>query len=226
MTDNSERISGEQRSPEDDRKKAELATRYALFQKFALNDQRSFYVRTVERYEAAAKDVNRIRALLALLTGFCSALATVFASLYFTNNKVCSTEDLSNFCSTLHFVVQTAIVFSVALPALGAFFNMLSDLYQWDRLTPLYEEADRALVSADALSPLPDQDLVDYLANYLAYANRTLDVMQDETTQWGLSITEPKGIEDYKKEAAELAKNIPEAGTESESQEGDTQTDG
>jgi hypothetical protein len=48
---------------------------YALFKDAALEDQRRYYQRAVKRNRNAAAQVNRLRALFALLTGLSSALA-------------------------------------------------------------------------------------------------------------------------------------------------------
>ena len=48
---------------------------YDLFKDAALEDQRRYYKRTVSRHRKAAAQVNRLRALFALLTGLSSALA-------------------------------------------------------------------------------------------------------------------------------------------------------
>ncbi len=48
---------------------------YALFKDAALEDQRRYYQRAVKRNRNAASQVNRLRALFALLTGLASALA-------------------------------------------------------------------------------------------------------------------------------------------------------
>src|SRR5262245_39135251 len=48
---------------------------YDLFKDAALEDQRRYYKRTVNRHRKAAAQVNRLRALFALLTGLSSALA-------------------------------------------------------------------------------------------------------------------------------------------------------
>jgi hypothetical protein len=48
---------------------------YEVFRVAALEDQRLYYQRTVERNRKAASQVNRLRAFFALLTGLASALA-------------------------------------------------------------------------------------------------------------------------------------------------------
>ncbi|MDZ4768544.1 MAG: hypothetical protein SGJ24_05405 [Chloroflexota bacterium] len=56
-----------------DRKHAELL--YKLFDKFALDDQRAYYIDQVNRNRTAAAQVNVIRAIFAFLTGLAAALA-------------------------------------------------------------------------------------------------------------------------------------------------------
>lgn len=53
---------------------------YALFKDAALDDQRRYYQRAVKRNRAAAAQVNRLRAVFALLTGLASALAGVIVA--------------------------------------------------------------------------------------------------------------------------------------------------
>jgi hypothetical protein len=48
---------------------------YLMFDKFTLNDQRAFYRNAVRKNRSAASQVNKVRALFALLTGLASALA-------------------------------------------------------------------------------------------------------------------------------------------------------
>lgn len=55
--------------------RADLTARYLLFNEFALNDQRRYYKRSVDRNRKAAAQVNSLRALLAFVTGLASALA-------------------------------------------------------------------------------------------------------------------------------------------------------
>ena len=118
-------------------------------------------------------------------------------------------------CGFYQIVILTCIVLSIALPAAGAFFNSLVDLYQWDRLIGVYESAVENINVADALSPDEAQDDMAYLQSYSDYVKGTLQVMSDETAQWGQSIRAPRATEEFLKEAqaraAEINANADEA---------------
>ena len=194
-----------------DLSRKDLETRYELFDHFALNDQRSFYERKVAQFEASSMQVNRIRATISLLTGFAAAIAGLIGGIYFTQSGSCHANtmpDLVGNCRTLAITVDVAIILSVALPALGGFFNTLADLYQWDKQITLYHSAKENIEVADALSPLDEMPDDLYRASLTAYSEGTLQVMSDETAQWGQSIRTPKGIqefvEDAKRRTAEL----------------------
>lgn len=66
-------------NPEMERKRMEAA--YRVFELFALQDQRGYYRSQVKRNRTAATQVNRIRAIFALLTGLASALAGLIVTL-------------------------------------------------------------------------------------------------------------------------------------------------
>ena len=58
----------------------DFEARYKIFDKFALADQRSYYTNKTELFRAARGQVNFIRALMGLLTGFATAFAVFLAS--------------------------------------------------------------------------------------------------------------------------------------------------
>lgn len=187
-----------------DLSRKDLETRYELFDHFALNDQSSFYERKVAQFEKSSIQVNRIRASISLMTGFAAALAGLFTGIYFTSTGACHVNqlppgqvDLVGNCMWLAITIDTAIILSVALPAIGGFFNTLADLYQWDKQVTLYYSAKENIIVADALSPLPEMDDNLYRASLTAYSEGTLQVMSDETAQWGQSIRTPKGIQEF-----------------------------
>lgn len=187
-----------------DLSREDLETRYELFDHFALNDQRSFYERKISQFEASSIQVNRIRASISLMTGFAAAMAGLIVGIYFTETGACnfdSTADLVGNCRTLAIVVDVAIILSVALPALGGFFNTLADLYQWDKQVTLYYSAKENIEVADALSPLNEMADDLYRASLTAYSEGALQVMSDETAQWGQSIRTPKGIQEFVEDA-------------------------
>jgi hypothetical protein len=188
----------------------ELEVRYEMFDKFSLVDQRAYYLRTIEKHDDASSQVNRIRAMISLFTGISSAIAGLVVAVYFTSNGSCAqtVDILPEHCLYLGVLVDAAILLSVALPALGGFFGTLADLYQWDRQISIYKAAAESVEVADAHSPYDEMDDETYRASLIAYAQGTLQVMSDETAQWGQSIRTPKGLEAYVKEAREKAAAI------------------
>jgi len=176
----------------------DLRARYHLFDRFALEDQRQYYKVTTKRHERASGQVNRLRAMISLITGLASALAGVIAGVYYIDGGACSVntlpagEILPSWCGGIQAVVIGTIIISIALPAIGGFFNTLADLYQWDKLTNIYNSAVKNINVADALSPDDESPDEEYIAHLYAYVEGTLQVMSDETAQWGQNIREPQ----------------------------------
>jgi hypothetical protein len=100
-------------------------------------------------------------------------------------------------CGTLSSLVGLFIILSVVMPALGAFFTTLADLYQWDRTITIYESAVENIEFADAQSPIEDMEDPIYRASMTAYTEGTLLVMSDETSQWGQSIRTPPQTSEF-----------------------------
>lgn len=197
---------------------------YTLFKHFALEDQRVYYQQSVRNNRDAGIQVNRISAIFALVTGLASALAGLLVAAYlvpgaFANagecaldyNSLAQTAQVVEFaaqaetpltrplyCQGIEIVIIVLLLLAVVAPALGAAFNTLSDLYQWDRLVAIYDSALENLEVADAQSPLPEMkdDLI-YRAALQAYTQGTLSVMRDETAQWGQLIKTPTNLERF-----------------------------
>lgn len=189
----------------------DLEARYIMFEYFALRDQRNYYQRTIAKYDESASQVSRIRATISLMTGIAAAFAGLLAQSYFATGTVCSTANVDTvptWCSQISIAINIAIILSVALPALSGFFNTLADLYQWDKQISIYKNALENIEVADAHSPLDEMDDDHFLASMLAYTEGTLQVMSDESTQWGQSIRTPKGIQAYIEEAKEKAAKV------------------
>lgn len=167
--------------------------RYQMFDHFALEDQRAYYATVLKKYRDSARQVNRWRAAAAFMTGLAAALAGFFVQTAFITGGRCSSDlaSVPGDCSTLQFIVGVFIILSVAMPALGGFFSSLADLYQWDRLITIYDSALENIEVADAQSPLPDMNDLEFRASVAAYIEGTLLVMSDETAQWGQSIRTP-----------------------------------
>lgn len=169
----------------------DLEARYALFQTFALEDQRNYYNGTLDKLRAAAGQVNRYRAFFAFMTGFASAVAGFIVQSVFITGARCNVNPDAGDCGTLSALVSFFIILAVIMPALGAFFTTLADLYQWDRTTTIYESAVENIEFADAQSPIQEMEDPIYRASLTAYSEGTLLVMSDETAQWGQSIRTP-----------------------------------
>jgi len=182
--------------------------RYKLFDRFALADQRNYYVRTTKKHRKALSQVNFMRALLAFFTAVSSALAGLLIVLNFTTGKQCFEDYPAGAgCEGLQLFIYLLIIMSIVMPAFGGFFTSLADLYQWNRLISIYDSAVENIEVADALSPLDAMDQIEYRASLRAYAEGTLQVMSDETAQWGQSIRTPRSMEEFieaeRKKAAE-----------------------
>lgn len=195
----------------------DLEARYALFQTFALEDQRNYYNKTLEKLRAAAGQVNRYRAFFAFMTGFASAVAGFLVQSAFVTGGRCAAPANTDECASLSFVVGFFIIMAVFMPAMGAFFTTLADLFQWDRTTTIYESAVENIEFADAQSPLVDMDDPIYRASLTAYTEGTLLVMSDETAQWGQSIRTPPQTSEFIARMTAKAENV--GGTAAPSQQ-------
>jgi hypothetical protein len=198
-----------------EKSRAEIKARYELFDRHALKDQRWYYQETIERHGKALVQVNFIRATLALSTGVAAGLAAVIQQSAFVGSGACSVESIADnkglvplHCTTYQVIILLCVVLSVVLPALGAFFNSLMDLYQWDRLVGVYESAVENINVADALSPDDSQSKEGYVKSYKDYIEGTLQVMSDETAQWGQSIRTPRATEKFLEEARLRSQNL------------------
>jgi len=203
--------------------RSDLEARYLLFNEFALNDQRRYYKRSVDRHRQASAQVNRIRAILALITGLASALAILVVTIQpscatsafgaafsapaaesaietpvtpLDQDAAAAASPLEN-CGGWSFVLIVLLITSVVAPALGGAFSTLSDLYQWDRLINVYESALENIEVSDAKSPIDEMDTEHYRASLHAFSLGTLSVMRDETAQWGQIIKTPDQLDAF-----------------------------
>lgn len=198
--------------------KQDLQLRYEVFQKFALEDQGTYYRRQRNRSIQAERGVNRIRATIALFTGIAAAIAATLGQAYFVQGAAChnfsttvaiaeaATSDVN--CVFYQQAITIMIILSIALPSVGGFFSSLADLYQWERLSTVYETANRNLVYADALSPDQEEPYEEFFTSYQAYVEGALQVMSDETKQWGQSIRKPEKTEQFIEEMRDRAERI------------------
>ncbi|MBZ0293447.1 MAG: hypothetical protein K8L99_12845 [Anaerolineae bacterium] len=177
----------------------DMEARYEMFDAFALNDQRNYYNAAMRKFHRSAAQVNRVRALAAFLTGLFAALSGYIVQTHFVTGAACAagTTPMPDYCSSWSIFLGVFLALSVAMPAVGAFFNTLADLYQWDRQITIYDAARENVELADARSPLSEMDDLTYRASLRAFAEGTLLVMEDETTQWGQAIRTPPQLERY-----------------------------
>ena len=170
--------------------------RYELFDQFTLNDQKRYYQKSIKKSRIARRQVGQLAATFTLLAGLAAAASGLLVSSDLpTQTQVFADQD------TLRWIVLICIGVSIVFPAISAFFTSLSDLYQWDRTIELYETALENIEVADAQSPLPEMTDEMFLASLRAYSEGTLQVMDDETAQWGQSIGTPEAIEKFLEEA-------------------------
>jgi hypothetical protein len=110
-------------------------------------------------------------------------------------------------CGLLRTFASVLMIVAVGAPAVGAAFTTLADLYQWERLTSIYETALKSLAVSDALSPLPEEPDPVYHASLNAFVEGTLSVMRDETSQWGQLVKMPDALQEYIEKAKERAES-------------------
>lgn len=197
MTDNATPKPFVQDPPAEPMTEADLRLRYTFFQRTTVSDQIKYYNATADRNQTAVRQVNQIRASLALLTGLASSLSAILVQLIGENSQI--NQEL------LNGVVQILTIMAVALPAVAAAFNTLADLYQWDRTKNIYKVAEQTLGYAVALEPNTDEKVEDYSTALIAHAEAALAVMRDEQAQWGQNIRTPGEIDTFIQE--QISKN-------------------
>lgn len=184
----------------------EMEARYRIFDRFALKDQKAYYEGTATKYRLAARQVNKLRALSALGTGlFAAGTGFIVQSTFVTGGRCAIPEAADPDCGTIQIIINVLMVLAVVMPALGAFFGTLADLYQWDRLVEIYDTALKNVEVTDAHSPDPEMDDKVYSDYLRVYAEGTLSVMQDETAQWGQSARAPDQINAFLIQQGRLA---------------------
>jgi hypothetical protein len=198
-----------------------------VFDEFALKDQTNYYQRTVERNRKAAAQVNLARALASFVTGFSAAAAGLTVQSVFLGQTRCAPivqAGSESYCMVMSGVILLAAVVAVVAPAIGSAFSTLADLYQWDRLNTVYENALYTLKVADAYSPLDEMGEVEYRAGLMAFAQGTLNVMHDEAAQWGQLVRQPEAVSEYLAAAQARAAQVQSgvAGGAGQSQGGGT----
>lgn len=178
---------------------------YKLFNHFALEDQRAYYIKTIDRYRRASILVTQLRATFSLLTGIAAAFVGLMVAI---NPGQCVTGTPEADCGMTQVLLIVALVVTVVAPAVGSAFTTLGDLYQWDRMTALYESALENLDVADAQSPLEEMGEDTYRQAFILYAEGTLAVMNDETAQWGQLTKPPAQLTEFIEEQEEKAQSV------------------
>lgn len=111
-------------------------------------------------------------------------------------------------CGAWQQAVGVFTIAAIVLPAFGALFSTLADLYQWDRLITIYDAALENIEVADANSP---EDIIEedstYRAALTAYTEGTLSVMSDETAQFGQAIRTPPQLEQFLEQSRKRAES-------------------
>lgn len=198
MNDNIRIFSEPRPNPEDDFDRNYDRAVYEIFNRFALEDQRSYYQRKIKDNRDAARAVNFWRAMFSFAAGVASA---AMALLVQSSGIDCAAANVDDASACLGLGVLAIV--SVVAPAIGAAFTTLGDLYQWDRTSAIYEVAVENLVVADAESPDEEMDDTRYRQSLTAFSSGTLQVMKDETAQWGTLIRTPQQLEDFINSAAD-----------------------
>lgn len=230
-------------TPSSKMSRQEMEARYKMFQDNVLDDQRNYYRRSIDKYQRSAGQVNWLRAFFALLSGLASAIAgfvvadavargtfdacevrslAAVAQVEVTDADVLSEADTN--CNVVNVWVPLLLAVTIIAPALGAAFTTLADLYQWDRLTSIYENALDNLEVADAQSPVLEMGDIEFGAAMAAFSEGTLSVMRDETAQWGQLVKTPESLQSFidqaRAQSAEIkgsVQDLPDIGTTDDS---------
>ena len=198
-----------------------LEARYRLFDSFALQDQKNYYERSISRNRQSGGAVNRYRALFSFLAGLSAASAGLLAQMLLVDSATCGVDAVNppGYCTLVDAGSITLAIFAIVFPAVGTIFSTLSDLFQWDKLTGIYTTALNNLEVADAMSPsnlIPEDELDMYRASVNAFATGTINVMRDETSQWGQSVRTPKQVEEFVARQREKAESTLKGGGDEE----------
>lgn len=184
----------------------EAALRNQVFKKYAFEDQRNFYRRTHEKDARAHSEVNAMRALMLLIAGFCAALATFIAQVGLGGGSFCAPEQdtIPGICAQIRHFGNLLVIAAVVLPAVASVFGSLADLYQWKRTSNLYDTAYNVLDYTEQFSPADhEQDPEEYRKSLDAFADRVLNIMEQEQGQWGQNIPTVEEIDKFIREQRE-----------------------
>jgi hypothetical protein len=172
-----------------------METLVAIFDKFCVDDQRKYYATKEQQYREAMRGATWIRAGMALITGLASALVVFLAD----GND-----------ANIH-ALRVLVIIAIIAPAIAAGFNTLADLYQWQRMYTTFGNAFESMAKAAGQEPVRGhQDPIRLRALLDLYVSTTLNIMGDETNQWGQLIREPEEIEQYLTKAQERVDKLPQ----------------
>ena len=164
-----------------------------IFDKFALKDQENYYESAVEKNRVSAKEVKLLQALFAFLGGLASAIIGLLEA---TGNS----SDWN---------IIPLVIIAVVAPGIGATFGSLISLFQWDRLMTVYDDTLKSILVADAMSPRPTvKNDADYYTQMLAFVDASLDIMREETGQFGSMIRSSKQIDEFVRKSTARAEEV------------------
>ncbi len=164
-----------------------------IFDKFALKDQENYYESAIEKNRMSAREVKWLQAFFAFLGGLASAIIGLLEA---TNNSSDAT-------------IIPLVIIAVVAPGIGATFGSLISLFQWDRLTTVYDDTLKSILVADAMSPRPSvKNDVDYYTQMLAFVDASLDIMREETGQFGSMIRSSQQINEFVKKSTARAEDV------------------
>ena len=164
-----------------------------IFDKFSLKDQENYYEVAVEKNRLSAKEVKYLQAFFAFLGGLASAIIGLLEA---TDN---SSDEL----------IIPLVIIAVIAPGIGATFGSLISLFQWDRLMAVYDDTLKSILVADAMSPRPSiKEDADYYTQMLAFVDASLDIMREETGQFGSMIRSSQQIDEFLKKSTARAEEV------------------
>jgi hypothetical protein len=164
-----------------------------IFDRFMLKDQQAYYKKAIEKYRGSAMEVIRIQAGFALLGGLVSAAVGLLEAIDYNRDE---------------FVLPLVFI-AVIAPGISAAFASLNSLFQWDRMATLYEDTLNSIYMADAMSP--QEELVkdhDYYLQLMAFVDSTLNIMQEETGQFGAMVRSSQQIDQFVEKQRDRAETV------------------
>jgi hypothetical protein len=160
-----------------------------IFDELALKDQQAYYRKKIDRNRRAAGQVNMLRAGAAFVGGVASAAIALVAA-NGTNGGT---------------LIDILVLLAVISPGIGAAFASLNSIFEWDRLVAVYKKALESIYLTDAVSPIVSMDDMTYFTHLRAYSDAALDVMREETGQFGNLVRSSQQIQDFLEKSRQRA---------------------